>query len=58
MADSFHGEVPVPVWPDEDSHSPRTDVREPRHLHHDLSYKKTITESDVLSTEEIRTNSA
>jgi len=24
VADSFHGEVPGPVWPDEDSHSPWT----------------------------------
>lgn len=22
LADSFHDEVPNPVWPDEDSHSP------------------------------------
>ena len=30
-ADAFHGEVPCPVWPDEDSHSPWTDLRGPRH---------------------------
>ena len=28
VADAFHGEVPGPVWPDEDSHSPWTDFRE------------------------------
>jgi hypothetical protein len=27
---AFHGRVPGPVWPDEDSHSPRTDFRGPR----------------------------
>jgi len=27
---AFHGEVPGPVWPDEDSHSPWTDFRDPR----------------------------
>jgi len=27
---AFHGEVPGPVWPDEDSHSPWTDLRGPR----------------------------
>ena len=26
----FHGEVPGPVWPDEDSHSPWTDCQGPR----------------------------
>lgn len=26
----FHGEVPGPAWPDEDSHSPWTDCRGPR----------------------------
>ena len=31
VADSFHGEVPGPVWPDEDSHSPWTDFQGPRH---------------------------
>ena len=31
MADSFHGEVPGPIWPDEDSHSPWTDFQGPRH---------------------------
>ena len=30
VADSFHGEVPGPVWPDEDSHSPWTDFQGPR----------------------------
>jgi len=30
VADSFHGEVPGPVWPDEDSHSPWTDFLGPR----------------------------
>nr|WP_225323106.1 transposase [Synechococcus sp. RSCCF101] len=30
MADSFHGEVPGPVWPVEDSHSPWTDFQGPR----------------------------
>jgi len=29
---AFHGRVPGPVWPDEDSHSPWTDFRGPRHL--------------------------
>jgi len=29
---AFHGRVPGPVWPDEDSHSPWTDLRGPRHL--------------------------
>jgi len=29
---AFHGEVPGPVWPDEDSHSPWTDLRGPRHM--------------------------
>jgi len=28
---AFHGRVPGPVWPDEDSHSPWTDLRGPRH---------------------------
>jgi len=27
---AFHGEVPRPVWPDEDSHSPWTDLGGPR----------------------------
>jgi len=27
----FHGRVPGPVWPDEDSHSPWTSFRGPRH---------------------------
>ena len=31
VADAFHGEVPIPVWPDEGSHSPWTDPRGPRH---------------------------
>jgi len=30
VADAFYCEVPGPVWPDEDSHSPWTDVRGPR----------------------------
>jgi len=30
---AFHGEVPGPVWPDEDSHSPWCDLRGPRHAH-------------------------
>jgi hypothetical protein len=30
VADSFHGGVPGPVWPDEDSHSPWTDFQGPR----------------------------
>ena len=32
VASSFHGGVPGPVWPDEDSHSAWTDLRGPRHL--------------------------
>ena len=32
VADAFHGEVPGPVWPDEDSHSPWTDLRGPRQV--------------------------
>ena len=28
---AFHGRVPGLVWPDEDSHSPWTDCRGPRH---------------------------
>ncbi len=28
---AFHGGVPGPVWPDEDSHSPWTDFRGPSH---------------------------
>jgi hypothetical protein len=28
---AFHGEVPGPVWPAEDSHSPWTGFRGPRH---------------------------
>jgi len=31
VSGAFHGEVPGPVWPDEDSHSPWTDFRGPRH---------------------------
>ena len=31
VADAFHSEVPGPVWPDEDSHSPWTDYQGPRH---------------------------
>jgi len=31
-ADSFHGGAPDPAWMDEDSHSPWTDLRGPRHL--------------------------
>jgi len=27
---AFHVEVPGPLWPDEDSHSPWTDLRSPR----------------------------
>ena len=30
VADAFHGEVSGPVWPDEDSQSPWTDLRGPR----------------------------
>ncbi|WP_254987184.1 DegT/DnrJ/EryC1/StrS family aminotransferase [Cyanobium sp. ATX 6E8] len=30
MPGAFHGEVPGPVWPAEDSHSPWTDCRGPR----------------------------
>jgi len=30
VAGSFHGEVPGPVWPDEDSHSAWTDSQGPR----------------------------
>lgn len=30
VADAFRGEVPGPVWPDKDSHSPWTDFRGPR----------------------------
>jgi hypothetical protein len=30
VAGSFHGGVPGPVWPDEDSHSPWTDSQGPR----------------------------
>jgi hypothetical protein len=30
VADSFHGEVPCAVWPDEESHSPWTDCQGPR----------------------------
>ena len=30
VADAFHGEVPGPVWPVEDSHSPWTNLRGPR----------------------------
>ena len=29
---AFHGGVPGPVWPDEDSHSPWTDFQGPGHL--------------------------
>ncbi len=32
VSGSFHGGVPGPVWPDEDSHSPWTDSRGPRQL--------------------------
>jgi len=32
VADSLHGGVPGPVWPDEDSHSPWTNSKAPRHL--------------------------
>jgi len=28
---AFHGEIPGPVWPYEDSHSPWTVLRGPRH---------------------------
>ena len=31
VADAFHGGIPGPVWPDEDSHSPWTDLRGPGH---------------------------
>ena len=30
---AFHGGVPGPVWPAEDSHSPWTGCRGPRHVH-------------------------
>jgi hypothetical protein len=30
---AFHGEVPGPVWPDEDSHSAWTGFRGPRHFY-------------------------
>ncbi len=33
MPGAFHGRVPGPVWPDEDSHSPWTDHQGPRHIH-------------------------
>ena len=39
VADSFHGGVPGPVWPDEDSHSPWTDFQGPRHLSAAPGYK-------------------
>ena len=29
VVDGFHGEVPGPVWPDEDSHSPWSNFRGP-----------------------------
>ncbi len=29
VSGAFHGEVLGPVWPDEDSHSPWTDFRDP-----------------------------
>jgi hypothetical protein len=32
VAGSFHGGVPGPVWPDEDSHSRWTEILGPRHL--------------------------
>jgi hypothetical protein len=38
---AFHGRVPGPVWPAEDSHSPWTDCQGPRHEHnqtHAISY--------------------
>jgi hypothetical protein len=34
VADAFHGEVPGPVWPDEDSHSPWTEFWGPRQCDH------------------------
>jgi len=34
VAGSFHGGVPGPVWPDEDSHSPWTDSQGPRQTYH------------------------
>ena len=33
MPGAFHGEVPGPVWPDEDSHLPHTDSWGSRHNH-------------------------
>jgi len=32
VMDAFHGEVPCPVWPDEDSHSPGNEFLGPHHL--------------------------
>ena len=34
VADSLHGEVPGPIWPDEDSHSPWSIFRRPRQFIH------------------------
>jgi len=39
---AFHGDVPGPVWPDEDSHSPWTGCRGPRHHNQRPFNPKTI----------------
>ena len=47
VANAFHGEVPGPVWPVEDSHSPWTNLRGPRHLE--------LVKTDLLRTRTTQT---
>jgi len=50
---AFHGRVPGPVWPDEDSHSPWTDLRGPRHAERVKSGQSSLKYAQDCST---RTN--
>jgi len=35
----YHGRIPGPVWPDEDSHSPWTAFQGPRHVNMETAFK-------------------
>jgi len=48
VAGSFHGGVPGPAWPDEDSHSPWTDFQGPRQIRRGPSLAKVLSTSTEL----------
>jgi len=58
---AFHGEIPGPVWPYEDSHSPWTDLRGARQLEENsrfAMYRKLIglkfTTQQLSQTDQLR----